>query len=141
MRGKVTLFTGNKEYLDDFFAHEGGHNLEKGKYIISKDKTYRKLSNLDMEQRRNGIITITEKPRGLHKQSKDKIWISNYAENPMASKNTDFIEDWAESVSAYENANDWFKQNYPNRYEYIDKLFKEYEKTGKMTIPPKGINI
>ena len=139
--GDVIIFTEDLKYLDDIIAHEGAHNLELGKRIISSDNTYRRLSNKDMIERRNGDIKITEKSEDLSKQTNDKIWISDYAEHPISSKAEDLIEDWAESVSAYENDKEWLKHNYPNRFKYIDAVFKEYERTGKLIIPPKGLNI
>ncbi len=130
-RGNVVLFTNGGKTIDAFLSHEGGHNLEEGIRKISKDPKFRNAFENDMDLRRNGKIKMTDIPEGsvLGRQSDDKIWISHYAEFPINSKNTEYIEAWADLVKAYVHEPKWLKQNYPKSYKYIDKMFKKYEKS------------
>jgi hypothetical protein len=81
------------------------------------------------------MVEFREKPSFLGIQNDDEVWISKYAETKRYPYAPDLTEDWAESVSAYVNQQEWFKTNYPFRYDYIDELFKTYERTGKFELP------
>lgn len=65
--------------------------------------------------------------------NKDKIWISGYAcksADPSSMSFSKYSENWAENIEAYFNSREWFKQNFPNTFEYIDDLINFYEKDG-----------
>jgi len=147
----VILKNTNHNVLEDWkrfnstIFHEVGHNIDKifGRYLFSGDKEFEKRMKLDHRLRRRGSIIKTERPTGSHnpqedhnfiKNNSDKIWITAYARNKRYLDNygnltaPELTEAWAECIEAYSKNRKWFKDNYPNTYNYIDELFKEYEK-------------
>lgn len=136
--------------LKTTLVHEGMHNidyvnttifdLEADKYVqisrfgaISNSKAYVDAVRTDNFLRRTGAIKITERPetgaiRTVNPQSRDKIWVSEYAEGYAKGRyGEDYLthpasEDLAESGATYFANKEWFRQNFPTRYEVIDKV-------------------
>ena len=130
-KGNIITFVDDIQRFKVTLSHEAGHNLEEGIRKISKDPDFVSRINFDMRQRREGKIAMTPLPKKsqLNPQANNRIWISDYAEHPINSKNTDHIETWADCVAAYVHEPEWFRTNYRKTYEYIDKMFKDYQKS------------
>ena len=126
-QGRVVSFIDDENYFKVNLTHEGAHNLELGIHKISSDPEYIEAFLKDHNARMKGEIELTELPKNtlLKRQEENKIWISEYAGNPINTKAYELVEDWADSVVAYVHEPGWFRHNYPNKFKYIDKLFKE----------------
>lgn len=99
----------------------------------SNHEAYVDAVRTDNFLRRTGAIKITERPetgaiRTVNPQSRDKIWVSEYAEGYAKGRyGEDYLthpasEDLAESGATYFANKEWFRQNFPTRYEVIDKV-------------------
>ena len=115
--------------------HEGGHSIDKAfaQYLFSSDPEYIRRVNLDHANilSNGGLKSVRPKGFQNHKDSYG-IWITEYARTKRYFGKPDLVENWAEQVDAYLSNKEWFQENYPNSYEYIDNLFKIYERDGNI---------